>query len=97
MPRLRVKVVIERMYAMQEWNNDLIGSVVNFDTGERLPDFMSFKLVAVVGGQAVGVSGPLPYLTEMRGEVTYHDPSDSGKMITQYVEVTEMTVRTVKP
>lgn len=95
MPRLRVKVVIERMHAMQEWSQDLVGSVVNFDTGERIPDMQTFKIVAGMGGP-VGITGSLPYLAEVRGEITYYDPTNSGVERKQFVEVTELTIRTVK-
>jgi hypothetical protein len=92
---LRVKIEIERLHAMQDWGQDLLGSVVNFDTGEPIPYLQSFKLTARIGG-AIGITGPLPHFAELQGEITYRDPTESGKKITQYVQVTEMTIRTVK-
>jgi hypothetical protein len=92
MARLRVSVTIERTRTNR---GDVLAAaaVYNFDTGEQIADMARFKLIVTAGGP-LGISGALPHYATTSAEITYHDPTDSDRNITQYIEVTEMVIRT---
>ena len=96
MPSLKVSVVMERVRkGTYSWNDRIAASVVDYETGKPIRDFTSFRFTGEAGG-CMRCGGELPYPTQMRGEITLHDSTDSGKTITQYVEITEMTIRTIE-
>jgi hypothetical protein len=98
MATLKVKVVVERVRDTKyAWNDSILGNVYNYETGEMIPDLQSFMFTCNVGGGCFGCPGPLPYPSEMHGEITYYDTTDSGKTTKQFVEVTELVVRTKEP